>query len=45
MLTKIANSDSDKLREHIDISNFAKGIYFIKLTSDKFRQTQRFIKQ
>lgn len=45
MLTKMVNGYSDKLREQLDISNFAKGIYFIKLTSDKFRQTQRFIKQ
>jgi hypothetical protein len=45
VLTKKVNCTDNKLSERIDISSFASGIYFLKLTSANYSKTQLFTKQ
>ncbi len=41
--TKNVSLSNNLLDETIDISGFSKGLYFLKLSSDKFNHTQKFV--
>jgi len=43
VLSKQVSTVNDLLDETIDISNLSKGMYFLKLTSEKFNHTQKLV--
>ena len=44
-IQKLRNSETQKLRNSIDVSNLKSGVYFVKVVTENGEAVQRFIKK